>query len=115
MTTAPPTPTRPETNAPPRLSAIRTTRKVTPSTLPQARVIGGHVVQRALEHRLQDRLHLRERLVAGAPLLGLEEHELVADVARRLPGDPRHQLGRVALALGAVAVGALRGDRAAAL
>src|SRR5437660_10058766 len=107
MTTAPPTPTRPETNAPPRLSPTRTRRKITPSTLPQARVIRGHVVQRALEHRLQDRLHLGERLVAGAPLVGLEQHELVADVARRLPGAPRHQLGRVALARGARAGGAL--------
>src|SRR5712664_4056646 len=101
MTMAPPTPTRPATNAPPRLSATRTRRKVTPATLPQARVVCGHVLERHVGDGFEDRLHLRERLVAGAPLLGLEEQELVANVARRLPGDPRHLLARIALALGA--------------
>src|SRR5690349_1185093 len=66
MTMAPPTPTRPATKAPTRLNAIRTRRNVTPSTLPQARIVRGHVLKRAVGDGLEDRLHLRQRLVTGA-------------------------------------------------
>src|SRR6267142_956692 len=115
---APPTPTRPETNAPARLSTTRARRKVTPSRLPQAGIVGGHVAERLVGDRLQDGLHLGERLVAGAALVGLEQQELVLDVRRRLPGDGGPELARVALAalaLGAVAGRALRGGDTPAL
>src|ERR1043166_3875641 len=109
---APPTPTRPDTNAPARLRATRVRRKVTPSRLPQAGIVGGDVAERLVGDRLQDRLHLGERLVAGAALVRLEQQQLVLDVRRRLARDRRAELGRIplaALALGAVAGRARRG------
>src|SRR5437773_8885728 len=96
---APPTPTRPETNAPARLSTTRARRKVTPSRLPQAGIVGGHIAERLVGDRLQDGLHLGERLVAGTALVGLEQQELVLEVPRRLPGDGRAKLGGVTAAL----------------
>src|SRR4051812_829146 len=98
MTMAPPTPTRPETNAPARLSATRVRRKVTPSRLPQARIVGGQIGERLVCNGLQDGLHLGQRLVAGAALVGLEQQELALDVAGRLPRDGGAELARIALA-----------------
>src|SRR5688572_5921438 len=117
MTIAPPTPTSPETKAPLRLSPESTDRKptVTCPALPQARVVGGHVAERRIGDRLQDGLHLVELGVAGAPLLRLEQQELVAEVDRRLPGDRGDELGRIPLPFGPVAGGALRRGRAAAV
>src|ERR687888_122806 len=96
MTMAPPTPTRPDTNAPARLSATRVRRKVTPSRLPQAGIVGGHVAERLVGDRLENGLHLRQRLVAGAALVSLEQKELVLEVASGLARDGRPELGRVA-------------------
>src|SRR3954471_11098732 len=115
---APPTPTRPETKAPARLSTTRVRRKVTPSRLPQAGIVGGHVGEGLVGDRLQDGLHLGERLVAGAALVGLEQQELVLDIRRRLAGDggPERARGSLAtLALRPVDRRALRGGAPPAL
>src|SRR5688572_2080706 len=115
MTMAPPTPTRPDTTAPRKLSTTRVRRKVTRWRLPQARVVGGQIAKRIVRHGLEDGLHLGEGLVAGAPLVGLEQCQLVAQVLGGLAGDGWHELARIALALGPVAGRALGGGGAAAL
>src|SRR5215813_13118913 len=112
MTMAPPTPMMPATNAPEKLRAASTDRKaaVTPERAPdpprpllQARVVRRDVRQRLVGNRPQHGLQLGEGGITRAALVGLEEQQLVAEVAGGLPGDGRDQLGCVALALVAVA------------
>src|ERR1700741_5313135 len=123
MTMAPPTPMMLATNAPEKLRAASTDRKaaVTPERAPDARrllqapIVRHYSRELLVGNRPQHGLQLRERGIAWAPLVRLEEQELVADVAGGLPGDGRDQLGRVALPLVAVARHAGRRGRAAAI
>src|ERR1700752_4866473 len=123
MTMAPPTPMMPATNAPEKLRAASTDRNaaVTPERAPdarrllQARVVRRDVRERLVGNRPQHGLQLGERGIARTALVRLEEQELVADVARRLSGDGRDQLGRVALTFVAVARHARRRGDAAAI
>src|SRR5215813_14823744 len=108
---APPTPMMPAMTAPEKLSAASTDRNAAvtperaPSTRPllQARVVRRDVRQRLVGDRPQHGLQLGERRITRAALVRLEEQELVADVAGGLAGDRRDELGRIALALVAVA------------
>src|SRR6185503_7188277 len=105
MTMAPPTPSMPATKAPANPSDVRVRANgtVTRAELLQARVVGGEVGQRLVGDRLERGLHLRHRFVTGAPPVGLEQDQLVAQVHGRLAGDAGNELGRVALPLGPVA------------
>src|SRR4029453_9660817 len=112
------------TKAPPKLRASNTNRKTafTPASAPgprrrllQTRVVRRDVRERLVGNRSQDGFQLRQRRIARAALVRLEQQELIADVAGRLAGDGRHELGRVPLTFGAVARRARGGGGAASL
>src|SRR5262245_28319251 len=98
MTMAPPTPSRPETTAPHNPSAPSVSSKAfvirsrsvlagrglggRARELSQTRIVCGQIVHLRVGDGLHDRLQRLERLVAGATAIGLEELDLVLEVAR---------------------------------
>src|SRR5258706_776933 len=117
MTMAPPTPSMPATTAPASPSDVSVTAKttLTRAALFQARVVGGEVGERVVRDRFEHDLHLGDRLVARAAPVCLEQQELVAQVDGGLAGDAGHELGGIALPVGAVTRRARRRRRAPAL
>src|SRR5712692_6508152 len=132
ITKAPPAPSSPATNAPanPRASSVTPKASVTRPAeaataalrprearwpLPDARPVCRQVGELLVGNRQHQRLYHLELGVARAPLVGLEEQHLVAEITRRLAGEIGDSLGRVSLARDAVAERALDGRGAAAL
>src|SRR5436309_9202728 len=126
MTSAPPMPRSPAKNAlrRPTPSSVDASASVTrfvwrarerSAPLPDARPVGGQVGELLVRDGLHERLYGLDCVVAWTPPIGLEEQHLVAQITRRLARQIGDALGRVALARGAMADGALRGRRAPAL
>src|SRR5437762_2728366 len=112
MTIAPPTPSRPATNAPtnPSASRVRANASVTGSApnfvgpaLTQARVVRREVVNARLDHVLRIRLHLGRWPPAPGVVL-----DRFLEVPGRDARDDRHRVGR---ALAARAVTRAAGER----
>src|SRR5207244_7802194 len=94
MTIAPPTPSRPATNAPtnPSASRVRANASVTgfvPNfvgpALAQARVVRREIPDLVVRDRLHQRFERLERLIRGVPAVGLEQEHLVPEIAGGLP------------------------------
>src|SRR5438093_7771159 len=94
MTIAPPTPSRPATNAPtnPSASRVRANASVTGSApnlvgpaLAQARVVRREIPDLVVRDRLHQRFERLERLIRGVPAVGLEQEHLVPEIAGGCP------------------------------
>src|SRR5436309_4532759 len=121
MTIAPPTPSRPATNAPPNPSAsrVRANASVTGSApslvgpaLTQARVVRPEIPDLVVRDRLHQRFERLERLIRGVPAVGLEQEHLVPEIAGGLPAQVGTTLRGIPSAGLAVANRALLGRRA---
>src|SRR3989304_1800776 len=83
--------------------SIRATAAIDQLALPEARVVGGEITYLLVGNRLHDGLGGLDDIVAGASPVGFEQRDLVPEIPRRLAGQGRDALGRVSLAVLAVA------------
>src|SRR5947208_14998087 len=98
MTIAPPTPSRPATNAPtnPSASRVRANASVTGSApnsagpaLTQARVVRREIPDLVVRDRPHQRFERPERLIRRRPAVGLEHDHPAPTVAGQLPAPAR--------------------------
>src|SRR3990170_6028436 len=83
--------------------SIRATAAIDQLALPEARVVGGEITYLLVGNRLHDGLGGLDHVITRAPPVSLEQQDLVLEVPGRLAGEVRDALGRISLAVLAVA------------